>query len=208
MSGAIPVGGPEPRRVLEFVGFFKHYMNASSLVAAALPVPVTALQFIPTYSAHTKFLTVYSSLSCFLLLGFVFYSRHTLARWMFRPLKRRRPRFGTFIGLLPLCLTIACCCFIGAYHWLLQRSVVEAMTDWVRRGVAVGSTTEILDKTDYMDIPGSLGLVACYLGIFLAAEGAFVLMALREYLQDALGLTERTLIADRPGRQLASAKSS
>ena len=108
MNGTLPEAGPEPRRVLEFVRFFKHYMNASSLVAAALPVPVTALQFIPTYSAHTKFLSVYSSLSCFLLLGFVFYSRHTLARWMFRPLKSRKSKFGTFIGLLPLCMVIAC----------------------------------------------------------------------------------------------------
>ena len=64
-----------------------------------------------------------------------------------------------------------------------------------------------IGKTDYMDIPGAIGLVACYLGIFLAAEGAFVLMALREYLQDALGLTEATLIADRPSRQSPVAKT-
>jgi hypothetical protein len=49
-----------------------------------------------------------------------------------------------------------------------------------------------------MDIPGALGLVACYLGIFVAAEAAFVLMAIKEYLQDLLGLTDRELIADRP----------
>lgn len=196
MKSAIPGAGPEPRRVLDFVRFFKQYMNASSLVAAALPVPVTALQFIPTFSAHTKFLAVYASLCCFLLLGFVFYSRHTLARWMFRPLRRRRPRFGTFIRLFPLGMIVACCGLIAGYHWLLQRSLISAAADWVRRGVTIGSTVDVLQKTDYMDIPGALGLVACYIGIFLAAECAFVLMALREYLQDLLGLTEDDLIAD------------
>jgi hypothetical protein len=201
MSGPITAAAPEPSRILEFVRFFKGYMNASSVVAAALPIPVTSLQFIPTYSAHTKFLTVYASLSCFLLLGFVFYSRHTLARWMFRPLKRRRPRFGAAIGLLPFFLIVACCCLIGEYHWLLQQSVTDATTEWIQRGVDIGSTVDVLQKTDYMDIPGALGLVACYIGIFLTAEGAFVLMAIREYLQDLLGLTEGELIADRPGRQ-------
>ena len=49
-----------------------------------------------------------------------------------------------------------------------------------------------------MDIPGAFGLVACYLGIFIAAEGAFVLMAIREYLQDLLRLSEDELISDKP----------
>lgn len=198
MSETATAAQPEPRRVRAFVEFFKQYMSVSSVITASLPIPVTALQFIPTYAAQTKFLSVYASISCFLLLGFIFYSRHTLARWMFRPVTKRRSKLGAFMHLLPLCLIVACGCFIGAYHWLLQNSIQEAMADWVRRGVAIGSTQEVLQKTDYMDIPGALGLVACYLGIFVAAEGAFVLMAIKEYLQDLLGLTERELIADRP----------
>ena len=198
MSGMRAAGQLEPRRVQAFARFFKDYMSVSSVVAASLPIPVTALQFIPTYSAQTKFLSVYSSLSCFLLLGFIFYSRHTLARWMFRPLSKSRSKFGVFIDLLPLGLIAACGCFIGVYHWLLQNSIQLSMADWVRRGVAIGSTPEVLQKTDYMDIPGALGLVACYLGIFLSAEAAFILMAIREYLQDLLGLTEAELIAPNP----------
>lgn len=198
MSEAAAAVQGEPRRVKAFVQFFKQYMSVSSVIAASLPIPVTALQFIPTYAAQTKFLSVYASLSCFLLLGFIFYSRHTLARWMFRPVTKRRSKFGAFMHLLPLGLMVACGCLIGAYHWLLQNSIQEAMADWVRRGVPIGSTEKVLQMTDYMDIPGALGLVACYLGIFVAAEAAFVLMAIKEYLQDLLGLTDRELIADRP----------
>lgn len=40
--------------------------------------------------------------------------------------------------------------------------------------------------------------MACYLGIFMTAELAFLLMALREYLQDLLGLTDARLIRVGP----------
>lgn len=194
MSAPTPVAPPEPRRIQAFARFFKQYMSISSLIAASLPIPVTALKLIPTYAAHTRFLSVYTSLSCFLLLGFIFYSRHTLARWMFRPAGRRTRSLGVFIDLLPLLMILACGCWIGVYHWSLQNSIQVAMSDWVRRGVAIDSTDAVLQMTDYMEIPGSTGLVICYLGIFLSAEAAFVLMAIKEYLQDLLGLTEMELI--------------
>jgi hypothetical protein len=173
-------------------------MSASTVIAASLPIPVTALKFIPTYGAHTTFLSVYTSLSCFLLLAFIFYSRHALARWMFYSAGKRKRTSRVFVELLPLFMIVACGCCIGCYHWLLQNSVQEAMTNWVRRGVAIGSTEQVLQKTDYMEIPYSIGLVICYLGIFLCAEAAFVLMAIKEYLQDLLGLTETHLIAGNP----------
>jgi len=188
----------EPRRVKAFAQFFKHYMSASTVIAASLPIPVTSLRFIPTYGAQTKFLSVYASMSCFLLLGFIFYSRHTLARWMFHPAGKRKWSLGVFIDLLPLFMVVACGCCIVAYHWLLQSSIQEAMADWVRRGAAIGSTEDVLRQTDYMDIPYSIGLVVCYLGIFLSAEAAFVLMAIKEYLQDLMGLTEAQLVAGKP----------
>jgi hypothetical protein len=197
MSEAAAIVQPQPRRVKAFAEFFKQYMSVSSVVAASLPVPVTSFQLIPTYAAQTKFLSVYTSLFCFLLLGYIFYSRHALARWMFRPLAKRRPRLRTLIGWLPLGLILACACFAGGYHWLLQGSIQDAMGDWVRRGVAIGSTQDVLAKTDYMDIPGAAGLAACYLAIFLTAEAAFVLMAIKEYLQDLLGLSEEELF-ERP----------
>jgi hypothetical protein len=52
----------------------------------------------------------------------------------------------------------------------------------------------LLSKIDAREIPGSGKLIVAYLGMFVSAESAFVLMALREYLQDALKLEERELI--------------
>jgi len=73
----------EAKRVKTFATFFKSYMSVSSLVVASLPIPATSLHLIPTFGAQTKLLSVYTSLFCFLTLGFIFYSRHPLARLMF-----------------------------------------------------------------------------------------------------------------------------
>jgi hypothetical protein len=51
-----------------------------------------------------------------------------------------------------------------------------------------------LDKVDATEIPYAVPLAACYLGIFIFAESAFVLMAIREYLQDLLQLDEIALL--------------
>jgi hypothetical protein len=41
-------------------------------------------------------------------------------------------------------------------------------------------------------------LMVSYLLCFLLAEAAFILMAMREYLQDILGITEFELIKNQP----------
>src|SRR5687767_13902510 len=72
-----------PKRLHSFAQFFKGYMSISTVVIAAMPIPVTALGWIPTYPPHTKILSVLAPVFCFLTLGYVFYRRHGLARAMF-----------------------------------------------------------------------------------------------------------------------------
>lgn len=43
-------------------------------------------------------------------------------------------------------------------------------------------------------IPYGTSLMALYLSMFICAECAFILMAIKEYLQDLLGITEHDLI--------------
>jgi hypothetical protein len=52
----------------------------------------------------------------------------------------------------------------------------------------------ILTSKEQHTIKNDTALMLVYLSIFLCAEGAFVLMALREYLQEALKLSERDVI--------------
>src|SRR5262249_54173857 len=119
-----------PDRIKAFATFFKNYMSVSSIVAAALPIPVTALKLIPVYHSQAKVLSVYTPMLCFLLLAFIFYIRHPLARAVFPE------RFGAdgvrasskalIVRSLPLVLIVACVGSILGYHATLTRSVNAA----------------------------------------------------------------------------------
>src|SRR2546427_3963257 len=65
-------GPTQASRVKGFAAFFKSYMSVWSLVVAALPIPVGAFKLIPTFESQRSYLSVYTSLFCFLSLGFIF----------------------------------------------------------------------------------------------------------------------------------------
>jgi hypothetical protein len=184
-------------RIQIFADFFKSYMSVSSVVAASVPIPVASFNLLPIYAEQKSFLTVYSSMLCFLILAFIFSIRHRLSRWMFT-----RCAFTPYLAALPLIFILLAIACILAYHACLQRSF-ESLHE---RGVLASART-LLNKTDFSEIPDSLPLAASYLGIFIFAEIAFVLMAVREYLEDVLGLDEIRLLhgeagfADPTGRQ-------
>jgi MFS family permease len=178
----------EGQRIKTFGRFFTGYMGTASLVTAALPIPVGALHLIPVFVSQEKFLNTYTSMSCFLVFAYVFYSRHTLARSMFA---RRGEHFGVrfWMSMLPV---LFICCSIGcaiAYHFELGASLDALAAAGARLPSSV-----LLSKVDAREIPSSGRLIVTYLAMFVFAESAFVQMAIREYLQDALKLEERELI--------------
>jgi hypothetical protein len=169
-------------------------------IAAALPIPVTCFRLIPTYSAHTSLLAVYTSLFCFLLLGFIFYSRHALARWMFPNFFSRgdRLKLGKFVvSVLPATLIAASLASLFGYHYLLGISV-RGYAHWSELSKGMNFMEWILNKSELWQIPYSGGLLALYLGIFVFAESAFIVMAIKEYLQDLVRLSETDLIREKP----------
>ena len=180
---------PRPTRLAGFANFFKGYMSVSTVAAAAIPIPVASWKLIPMYAQQRGFLTVYASMFCFLLLAFVFSIRHRLARPMFF-----RGPLGAVLAALPgafIVLTLAC---IVTYHALLQHSIAELRL----LGLSSVPMQDLLDKVDANQIPYAVELAASYLGIFIFAEAAFVLMAMREYLQDLLHLDEVSLLRGSP----------
>jgi hypothetical protein len=193
---------PRPSRVESFVLFFRAYMNLASLMVAALPVPVTTLRLIPTYSAQTSLLATYTSLFCFLVLGFVFYGRHQLARYLFQEdFANWRDRvWWHVLAWLPLGLTAGCFLLVIFYHTTLDDSLqtLQAATPAER----VAADQGVLLLTPLRDIPQRWTLLLTYVGMFVSAEAAFVVMAMKEYLQDLLGLSDRALIdLDQAGSQ-------
>ena len=186
----------EALRVRKFGRFFTGYMGTASIVTAALPIPVKSLHLIPAFASQEKFLNTYTSMSCFLVFAYVFYVRHTLARWMFA---RRGEHFGVrfWVSVLPaLCIFCSIGCAIAYHHEL-----GEALDALAVAGARVPSAV-LLSKIDAREIPGSGRLFVAYLGMFVFAESAFVLMAIREYLQDTLKLEERELIFGVDPRKL------
>jgi hypothetical protein len=184
-----------PVRFQAFAKFFKAYMGTASVVTAALPIPLAAFHLIPTYAAQEKFLSTYTSLFCFLMLGYLFYIRHALGRLMFYTKPDGHVRLRAFVSVVPLLLILASLALVYSYH----RYLLESLAVFSERGV-MNPTADLLKAADYREIPYSLQLTLCYLGMFLTAEAAFILMALREYLQDVLHIQDASLIRLRGAR--------
>jgi hypothetical protein len=176
-------------RLAVFANFFKSYMSISTVVAASIPIPIGSWKLIPIYSHQRGYLTVYASLICFLLMAVVFSIRHRLCVVMFS-----KSFWSPILAAMPFLLiglTLVC---IFLYHATLLKSVQE-----FRQQGAMEPTNAILDSADVSEIPYALDLSVYYLGIFVCAEAAFLLTAIREYLQDALHLDEIALLHGEPG---------
>jgi len=200
----------EARRVKAFASFFKNYMSVAAVVTAALPLPVVALRAIPMYKAHRALLATYTSLFCFLLLAYIFYNRHRLARWMFRELvagaerdqeRKFHDALGRVIAVMPLVLIVVSLLCVFEYHHTLDQSILKVLDKKVLTlpPTTLPQTTEdyALEHTPLIFVDRSERLMMLYLSIFLAAEGAFVLMATKEYLQDLFKIGDRDLILTR-----------
>ena len=186
----------EPTRFAAFARFFKAYMGTAAVVTASLPIPVAGFHLIPTYAAQEKFLSTYTSMFCFLMLAYFFYIRHWLGRLMFYTKPDGDVALRRFVSFVPLLLILASLSLVFLYHYFLMQSLFFFLEIGAKN-----STTDLLKTTDYREIPDSLQLTVCYLGMFLTAEAAFILMALREYLQDVLHIQDASLLRLPRGRR-------
>jgi hypothetical protein len=166
--------------LLRLHSFSKTTWGVSSVVVAALPIPVTSLDLISVPTGMSKILSVYTSMFCFLILGMIFFSRHTLARYMFPGLGLKRTPITIIIRLFthPFIYMMACVLCVFSYH---------NQVGWLHVGAV-----------EYHDVLTMAAL--SYVGIFVFAEASFILMAIKEYLQDLLKLSEVDLIM-RPSKR-------
>lgn len=86
-------------------------------------------------------------------------------------------------------------CMLLLYHSLLQSSIADATFNFRIQGVNL-DWQSVLAETPYEGIKWGVPLMACYLGTFVAAESAFAMMAIREYLQDILGMEDRRMLEE------------
>jgi hypothetical protein len=184
--------------VKAFASFFKNYMSVSAFVVAALPIPATALGAIDILSDDRRMLSVFTSLFCFLTLGFIFYQRHGLARWMFPEFTTNRDGGDSYINrirflkrlmmaMLPFWLIISAATFAALY--------LDAI-DTVIHEITRSHPDTIVKRVDALSFDllvrtrSSNAARFYYVGMFVCAEAAFILMATKEYLQDLLKLND------------------
>jgi hypothetical protein len=192
----------EPKRIRQFVGFFKNYMGLSTIVVAALPVPAAYLDLIPMFAPDRGSTSVITSLICFLLLAYIFFNRHALGRVLFPdivesalaspPAREDEISTGSLILTPPsqslLSRWILILILLSTAFFLLYQLV------WISEGRALQSDEANLTVASFR-----LLLMGSYAMFFAAAESAFVLMATKEYLQELLGLSDNDLIRGRIG---------
>jgi hypothetical protein len=172
-----------------FVRFFNNYLT--SLFVAAIPYPVSQWGIMPIFDDQRAVLSVATPIFCFLVLAFLFYCRDLLARPMFLAYFNVRIRIPTGVSApvrgqwvaimqqiiivgIPL-LLIACCFFFSATYY--DRFY----------------TNHILNvQLNGMSPPD---LILDYILAFVFAEAAFVWMALKEYIQNELGIAEYELLS-------------
>jgi hypothetical protein len=151
---------------------------------AALPEVATEFGLIPVYESQRRMLPACTSFFCFLGFACIFSLRHGLARAMFgqrllTTADSTHARHRISIDYLSPCLILASLGAAATYLWVFESG----------RGLP---TFPALPRSSADAVVLALSFVA----MFLFAEAAFAIMAVREYLQDMLGLSDAAVIMD------------
>ena len=172
----------QQNRLQTFATVFKSYMSVMPLATAALAPLLTAINVLPTYDSQRKPLATMAGMLGFLLLAWLFYVRRTIA------LGSISRKFRVFFNLCPLLLIIGSIVCYVRYSNALDASINAVLASnpagKLKRGTVLGEWSH--DNP----APDATALQLYYLGMFLGAEAAFVMMALREYANDVRHISE------------------
>ena len=80
------VGKPQP--IAQFARFFKGYSLGLSLIVAAVPLGIAQWSLVPMFESGKYSLTIITSAASYLLVGFIFSQRQSIARMYFPGLRR------------------------------------------------------------------------------------------------------------------------
>ncbi|MGB6689027.1 MAG: hypothetical protein WBE76_14425 [Terracidiphilus sp.] len=195
----------QENRLRKFAGFFKSYMGVMPLVTAAVAPILTMSKAIPVFDSEKSTLATYSGLLGFLIVAWVFYARSMFVPLMVpyhapalppnanRDLKsweyaraRIEKRRHQLANLFPLLLIV-----LSAMSYCFYLIILDDALNLGQQSFRTSSRKTLLQTmgTDY-SIPYHGVLQALYLGIFVFAEAAFVVMALREYAYGLLKIPE------------------
>lgn len=194
----------QENRLRKFAGFFKSYMGVMPLVTAAVAPILTLSKAIPVFDSEKSTLATYSGLLGFLMVAWIFYARSMFVPMMVpyhppalpseasddqktwnRARERWEARRHYRANLFPLVLIVLSGTSYCGYLVMLDIVINSAQQSFKTSRQTLLQTM----GTDF-SIPDHGVLQALYLGIFVFAEAAFVVMALREYAYGLLKVSE------------------
>ena len=120
------------------VGSHAKVLVLTLVAMALLPVPVTLLRVLPAYEMHARFLVFFAPVVCLLTVGYFFYIRDLLTRFLFRsflepasepdPYARLSPgalASGIVVKLQGILLTLAPVVLVGMSFYCVSRYIVR-----------------------------------------------------------------------------------
>jgi hypothetical protein len=253
----------EQQPIMQFARFFKAYSLGLSLVVAAVPLGMAKWSLIPMFESSKYSLTIITSVGSYLLVGFIFSQRQSIARLYFpglRPGKEKgrgavaRPgdlrRSRSFSLFIPSALAFVSVLLFFLYLYAVSQAIHSAAYNYsteLPQGteqavllrtkfepqlagkvvparlpfapdkpiLIIHEESKVNDKLEsYYDVqfPDEESVHALLAGVpsasipfarwqsglflfaFLCAVSAFVLMGMKDYLQEGLGLSDKELI--------------
>lgn len=199
-SQAVDANSPT-QAIQDFPKFFRKYMIGLAGCAAAMPVVTASTKVIEAFEVDRLQVGAITSLFCFLVLGYVMFQRHALARWMFPEFTtqltyERSSPSSVVVGkraamtLIPLILIVAAAISIFMYLYWMD-NIIESMSKEhnLLRSTVLNSPDVVQSKLLWTRV--------FYVTTFVFAELAFVFMAIREYIQSMLGITDIQIATGR-----------
>jgi hypothetical protein len=170
----------QQNRLKVFANVFKSYMGVMPIVTASLAPIITAAGVLPIYESQRKPLATMAGFLGFLLLAWLFYIRRTLA------LASITKGFRAVVNTCPLVLI-----FGSIYCFVSYMSTFDYSVGRVMQENPTYKRAEVLSDWGHdHSIKEATSLQLFYLGMFLCAEAAFVMMAMREYANDVRQISE------------------
>ena len=184
MASRIRVQSPSMRRSPK-----RNVIGIWSIIVAALPIAATEFGLIPIHDSQRRMLPASAAFFCLLGFAYVFSLRHGLARTMFgarllwadgtSPLTGPTQRAS--INYLLASLILASIGAAAIYLWAFETGRASPTFPALPRSSA-----------------DAVVLALSYTATFVLAEIAFAIMAVREYLQDVLALSDGEVITGVP----------
>jgi hypothetical protein len=197
----------EPKRFVTFVKYFNNYLAA--LTVALIPIPLANWSWLPIFGAQRHILSVITPVFCFLTFGLLFYYRHLIGRVMFpmaRSVKIGNAAilyvFRAFRGLW-MSVILSAPLILVASSFLCAAQYYACFEELMR-----GLKDSYVDQLALADIKNGGWLICYFVLAFIFAEAAFVWMALKEYIQDILGITDLQLLAPAAATSLSKPLSA